>query len=168
MKKKSLTFFLLLFICSIVYAQNKGTIVKAQTVTEYDHPKKLMVPAYVLDGALIYDFKNLNPDNIFDVRVFKGAGDTAKFGKNAVNGVVLIIAEQFIRKKINDKLSLFSESLKYCNIEEHLCRPTYILNDSISDERTIYYLPKEKIRCVKFIASETNSVIKIKSDKLIK
>jgi len=57
-------------------------------------------PLIVVDGAIFYnDISTLNPDNINDVNILKGASASAIYGSDASNGVIIITTKKGVRGK---------------------------------------------------------------------
>lgn len=47
-------------------------------------------PLYVVDGVIVYSIDGINPNDIEDIQLLKGASAGAMYGSRASNGVVLI------------------------------------------------------------------------------
>ena len=59
-------------------------------------------PLVVVDGAIFYnDISTLNPDDINDINVLKGASASAIYGSDASNGVLIITTKKGSRGKAN-------------------------------------------------------------------
>jgi TonB-linked SusC/RagA family outer membrane protein len=57
-------------------------------------------PLYVVDGAIFYnDISTLNPDDIVDITVLKGASAAAVYGSDASNGVIIVTTKKGNRGK---------------------------------------------------------------------
>ncbi|MBI4421895.1 MAG: TonB-dependent receptor plug domain-containing protein [Gemmatimonadetes bacterium] len=47
-------------------------------------------PLYIVDGVTVYSIDAINPNDIEDIQILKGASASAQYGSKASNGVVLI------------------------------------------------------------------------------
>ncbi|MCL2651566.1 MAG: TonB family protein [Candidatus Azobacteroides sp.] len=79
-----------------IYAKN---MVVTQMQTD---PVKNAPPIYVVDGVLVDNINNLSPDRIASISILKDASTVAKYGSQAVNGVIAITTKDSSSVSIKD------------------------------------------------------------------
>jgi len=89
---------------------SKSNNYKEHAMTEITDSTK---PLYIVDGIPFTEkeFKVINPNNIKDVNVLKGASATAIYGTRGINGVVLITTKNKANTQSNDSVKKNTSSI---------------------------------------------------------
>ncbi|NDI98279.1 DUF3520 domain-containing protein [Flavobacterium sp. LaA7.5] len=99
-------------------------------------------PLYIIDGVPVDNetFKNLNSDEIYDLKILKDASSTAIYGNKAKNGVVLVTTNKIIvhkheneeevmdgQQKVNINTKIQIDSEDYESFEENQFENTAVM-----------------------------------------
>jgi hypothetical protein len=158
----ALPVLLYLFLSMNVQAQNRDTVHKDTSVkivirdpvTNAD--SKILL---IIDDKMYYtdSFNSLLPDtsNILNVKVLKGNESTDKYGKQGMNGTILIITKKYATKQYQKRFSAFSKKYKDYLMEHnkskddscsYVLNGTFLLNGSNEKIEKLYNIKSQGIK----------------------
>lgn len=101
MKKSIYTFTLLLFVCTISFAQEAKKEAAIKSINQNLTQKNQPTPLYILDDVEMpsNDLGSIKPEDIEAVQVLKEKKAVEPYGEKGKNGVVIITTKKHKAKK---------------------------------------------------------------------
>ncbi|MBP4139346.1 alpha-2-macroglobulin family protein [Flavobacterium geliluteum] len=77
------------------------------------------IPLYVVDGQIVTDIKNINPQDILSIDVLKDAKATALYGSKGANGVIIITTKKALEEltQVKARKNLSEMAFFYPNLK---------------------------------------------------